>query len=160
MLSWDKISRTENDKISIEPILPQAPSDDYWKQQFSKYISSHEEMTRLTGTIGNLLLLAQSINSSLQNDSFPEKKNPSREGRRGYSNGSNSETEVSKNEDWDAGCIYKRSKKLLEFMRTRWDIPMTDDQIEELTFVGFVKEDDPNGNVGAEKTDSLNLSKK
>ena len=43
-------------------------------------------------------------------------------------------------------------------MRTRWDIPMTDDQIEELTFVGFVKEDDPNGNVGAEKTDSLNLS--
>ena len=74
------------------------------------YISSNEDMTRLTGTIGNLLLLAQSINSSLQNDSFPEKKNPSREGRRGYFSGSNSETEVAENEDWDAACIYKRSK--------------------------------------------------
>ena len=46
---------------------------------------------QFSASLENLLPLSQSINSSLQNDGFPDKKNPSAAGRRGYINGSHSE---------------------------------------------------------------------
>lgn len=97
-------------------------------------------MAALTGSIGNLLPLAQSINSSLQNDSFDEKKNPTSSDRRGYSSGSNSEIEVAKEDVWDAKHIYDRSIALLSFMEKRWKILLTQEQKEKLTFVSFVND--------------------
>ena len=54
------------------------------------------------------MLLSFAINSSLQNDAFTDKKKPkyNREGeklRNGYADGSHSEIEVSRCEDWGAG---------------------------------------------------------
>lgn len=103
-------------------------------------IQDEAEMAALTGSLGNLLPLAQSINSSLQNDSFDEKKNPTNSGRRGYSSGSNSEIEVAKEDAWDDNRIYARCLHLLSFMEKRWNFALTQDQKEKLTFVSFVND--------------------
>lgn len=138
--SWELFSKTEKDKVSIEHILPQTPSKWYWRNQFRQFIQNESEMSALTGSLGNLLPLAQSINSSLQNDSFDEKKNPTNSNRRGYSSGSNSEIEVAKEEVWSGKHIYDRSLRLLSFMKKRWNIIMSDEQMESLTFVAFVND--------------------
>ena len=83
--------------------------------------------------------LSQSINSSLQNYSFLEKKGETTEEghevRRGYGNGSHSEIEVSQEEDWGPVQIVERGKRLLDFMKTRWQITITDKQIKQLIYV-------------------------
>ena len=80
------------------------------------------EIKRLSGALGNLLPLSQSVNSALQNDSFEDKKHSKNTGRRGYENGSHSEIEVSKLQDWTAFEIYSRTEKLLVFMQERWNL--------------------------------------
>lgn len=65
-------SNKNNDKLSREHILPQTPSNEYWQKTYEKY--SEKEIKMLTGALGNLLPLASSINSALQNDSFEDKK--------------------------------------------------------------------------------------
>jgi len=74
-----------------------------------------------------------SINSSLQNDSFDDKKHPKLNDsgekiRNGYSDGSHSEIEVSKYDNWDSGKIEGRGLHLLAFMEERWDIKFKDRQ--------------------------------
>lgn len=138
--SWELFAKSEKDKVSIEHILPQTPSKWYWRNQFRQFIQDEAEMAALTGSLGNLLPLAQSINSSLQNDSFDEKKNPTNSGRRGYSSGSNSEIEVAKEDAWDGNRIYARCLHLLSFMEKRWNFALTQDQKEKLTFVSFVND--------------------
>lgn len=134
-LNWNLFTKSEKDKVSIEHILPQTPSKYYWKNAFRQFDS--EEITLLSGALGNLLPLSQSINSSLQNDSFEDKKTSKSAGRRGYENGSHSEIEVSKESDWSANSIYNRSKQLLEFMENRWQFSLTTDQLERLVYVTF-----------------------
>lgn len=102
-VDWRLFTTVEKDKFSIEHIFPQNPTVWYWKNQFRQF--SDAEKKTLAGSLGNLLPLSQSINSSLQNDCFDEKKH-SKPGRRGYENGSHSEIEVSKEADWDAQHIY------------------------------------------------------
>ncbi len=111
--------------ISIEHILPQTPDNDYWKDKFQ--IIADGKMKYYQGTLGNLLLLNQSINSSLQNDSFPDKKMVKTDAqnniiRQGYSNGSYSENEVANNADWTPETIKERGLKLLSFMESRWNL--------------------------------------
>ena len=139
-LSWELFTQTEKDMVTIEHILPQTPSKWYWKNQFRQFINNENEMNALTGSLGNLLPLAQSINSALQNDSFDEKKNPTNPEKRGYSRGSNSEIEVAKEADWDGKRIYERATRLLTFMETRWGITMTQEQKNDLSLVNFVND--------------------
>jgi hypothetical protein len=133
-IEWQMFDKAEKDKITIEHILPQKPSNDYWKQMFAEY--NADDIKILTATLGNLLPLSQSINSSLQNDPFPLKKNPpDTKKRRGYINGSHSEIEVSRERDWTAECIYKRGMKLLKFLEERWNVDLTKQQKEALLFL-------------------------
>ena len=134
-VSWELFTKTEKDKVSIEHILPQTPTKYYWRNQFRQF--DNEEIELLSCALGNLLPLSQSINSSLQNDSFDDKKTSKSSGRRGYQNGSHSEIEVSKEADWSADKIYKRSKSLLKFMENRWQFSYTSDQIDKLIYVTF-----------------------
>ena len=133
-IDWQMFSKVEKDKVTIEHILPQTPTKWYWGNQFRHF--NEEEINILSGSLGNLLPLAQSINSSLQNDSFPDKKNPTSK-RRGYINGSHSEIEVAKETDWSADRIYNRSKQLLQFMENRWKFGFTGEQIDKLIYVSF-----------------------
>lgn len=136
-IEWEHFSKNPKDMISVEHILPQTPSKWYWKNQFRDY--TQEEIKLLSGSLGNLLPLSQSINSSLQNDGFDEKKNV-KKGRRGYSNGSHSEIEVSKYDNWTARNIFERGIKLLEFLEKRWDIKFTRSEKLELLNIDFVND--------------------
>ncbi|KXL53605.1 MULTISPECIES: DUF4268 domain-containing protein [Bacillota] len=136
-LDWNLFTKTEKDKLTIEHILPQTPSKWYWKNQFRKYTDA--EIKILSSSIGNLLPLAQSINSSLQNDSFDDKKTSNSAGRRGYENGSHSEIEVSKEDDWSDMHIYNRGLKLLSFMEGRWMFKFAgNEQKSELLHINFI----------------------
>lgn len=137
-ITWELFAKTEKDKVSIEHILPQTPTKLYWRNQFRQFTA--EEIKLLSGALGNLLPLSQSVNSGLQNDSFEDKKHPQSTGRRGYQDGSHSEIEVSKEADWDANHIYDRSVKLLRFMEQRWQISFTDENLKKLVYVNFVND--------------------
>lgn len=132
--SWEMFTKTEKDKVSIEHILPQTPSKYYWQNQYRQF--TDEEVEMLAGALGNLLPLSQSVNSSLQNDSFYDKKT-TKAGRRGYENGCHSEIEVAKYNDWIAENIYTRSKELLEFMENRWEFSFNNEQLNKLVYVNF-----------------------
>lgn len=132
--SWEMFTKTEKDKVSIEHILPQTPSKYYWQNQYRQF--TDEEVEMLAGALGNLMPLSQSVNSSLQNDSFYDKKT-TKAGRRGYENGCHSEIEVAKYNDWTAENIYTRSKELLEFMENRWEFSFNNEQLNKLVYVNF-----------------------
>ncbi|MGB1311865.1 MAG: GmrSD restriction endonuclease domain-containing protein, partial [Leucothrix sp.] len=99
----------------------------------------------LRGSLGNLLPLSSSINSSLQNDSFPSKKDLKTDSdgnviRNGYANGSYSELEVAACADWTAEEIKDRGLKLLCFMENRWDIKIKDDCKLDVLHLEFLNE--------------------
>ena len=125
-LRWNLFTKSERDKISNEHILPQTPDNEYWKSRFGKYDDNQRRI--LACSLGNLLPLSSAINSSLQNDAFPDKKELKKDAngrilRNGYKNGSHSEREVADDyEDWNAENIKKRGLKLLNFMERRWEI--------------------------------------
>ena len=129
-ITWDDLLKTSKDKISIEHIFPQTPTDS-WKGVFSGVVE--DDFYYYSGSIGNLLLLSMSINSSLQNDNFDEKKHPKigdsgEKIRNGYSDGSHSEIEVSKFDEWNSAKIEERGLQLLNFMEKRWDIKFKDEE--------------------------------
>ena len=132
----------EKDKISIEHIYPQTPDNKCWKDSFKGYKKA--EINFFQGTLGNLLPLSQSINSSLQNDCFIDKKNPrynerKEKIRQGYSDGSHSEIEVSTYEEWNPDNILERGLNLIEFMEKRWNLKFEDDYAKtELLFLDFM----------------------
>lgn len=134
---WSKFTKNDKDKISIEHIFPQTPSCWYWRNQFRDY--SKEEKKYLANSLGNLLPLSQSVNSSLQNDEFELKKNANGKRTRGYSNGSNAEIEVSRYSDWNPQTIKERGLKLLQFMENRWQVDLGDKQSKmDLLGISFV----------------------
>lgn len=125
--------------------MPQTPTE-YWQKEFSGIPEATYRY--YNGTLGNLLLLSMSVNSSLQNDSFPQKKSPKfdetkKKIRNGYSDGSHSEIEVARNENWSATEIKERGMILLSFMEKRWGIQFKDEaHKEKLLFLGFVENED------------------
>tara|TARA_Y100001933_G_scaffold2319_1_gene2166 strand:+ start:2415 stop:4547 length:2133 start_codon:yes stop_codon:yes gene_type:complete len=145
-IDWKLFVKGEKDKVSIEHIYPQTPDNKCWKESFKDY--KKQVRHYFQGTLGNLLPLSQSINSSLQNDCFVDKKKPKYNDkkekiRQGYSDGSHSEIEVSNYPDWNADTILERSIKLLEFMEKRWDLKFEDETaMAELLFLDFMYEED------------------
>ncbi|MCZ8227606.1 MAG: DUF262 domain-containing protein, partial [Burkholderiaceae bacterium] len=92
-VGWNDLLKSSNDRISIEHIYPQTPIE-AWETAFIGI--SERDRKSYGGALGNLLLLSMSINASLQNDAFVDKKKPKydvhgRKTRNGYSDGSHSE---------------------------------------------------------------------
>ena len=141
-IDWKLFVKSEKDKISIEHIYPQVPTHKNWKQSFKGYKKTQQVFFQ--GTLGNLLPLSKSINSSLQNDCFDEKKKAKfnekkNKIRQGYSDGSHSEIEVSKYADWNPETILDRGIKLLKFMEKRWDLKFeNEDEMIKLLFLDFI----------------------
>lgn len=144
-IDWKLFVKGEKDKVSIEHIYPQTPTNKCWKNSFKDYKKSERHIFQ--GTLGNLLPLSQSINSSLQNDCFEDKKKPKfndkkEKIRQGYSDGSHSEIEVSNYPDWTPETILERGKLLLEFMERRWDLKFENEYaMAELLFLEFMEEE-------------------
>ena len=81
-----------------------------------------------------------SINASLQNDSFSEKKSPKFDAsgakiRNGYSDGSHSEIEIAANDNWGPEQIQARGQRLLKFMEDRWRFSLRDADRKKLLFL-------------------------
>jgi len=132
-VEWNDLLKTEKDKISIEHIYPQTETD-MWAASFEDI--DEERRWLYSATLGNLLLLSMSINASLQNDSFDDKKHAKydtagKKMRNGYSDGSHSEIEVSRNVSWGPEQIKARGIKLLNFMEERWNIRLKNDEDRE-----------------------------
>jgi hypothetical protein len=129
-VDWDDLLKSERDMISIEHIYPQTETPD-WAVPFAGV--SPEQKKFYNGSLGNLLVLSKSINSSLQNDSFEAKKRAKvgdhgEKLRNGYADGSHSEIEVSLNATWGPEQIRERGLKLLRFMETRWGFEFKNDE--------------------------------
>lgn len=124
-LDWNLFVKNDGDKVSIEHILPQTPDKSCWKSMLKDF--KKKEISTLQGNLGNLVPLSMSINSSLQNDCFEDKKKAKldengKKIRLGYNDGSHSEIEVAQNEQWTEKEILKRGLELLSFMEKRWDL--------------------------------------
>jgi len=141
-IDWKLFLKSEKDKVSIEHIYPQTPTHKQWKDNFKDY--SKSKQVYFQGTLGNLLPLSQSINSSLQNDCFEDKKRPKynekkEKIRQGYYDGSHSEIEVAGNEIWNPDKILERGIKMLKFMEKRWDLKFENElSMTELLFLDFM----------------------
>ena len=139
---WVPFVKSEKDKLSIEHIYPQTPTNKCWKESFKEYKKS--QLQYFQGTLGNLLPLSRSINSSLQNDCFTDKKaakyNEKKEKiRQGYNDGSHSEIEVASYPEWTPDTILERGLKLIEFMEKRWGIKFEDEFARaDLLFLDFM----------------------
>ncbi|MBM0631314.1 DUF262 domain-containing protein [Helicobacter pylori] len=95
---------------SIEHILPQKPDQGYSAKEKDWAKNPH-----IVHALGNLLLIAKNVNSSLSNKPFEEK-------RKEYLKGSYSEKEVAKNASFGVVEIQERSEKLLDFLIARYRI--------------------------------------
>ncbi len=131
--------KTPRDRISIEHIYPQNPNDE-WDKAFEHVDAKHRPF--YVATLGNLLILSASINSSLQNDSFDSKKKTQYNAagqkiHNGYSDGSHSEIEVAQETTWGPRQIHDRGIRLLSFMEKRWDFKFGDADKEKLLFLKF-----------------------
>lgn len=141
-IDWKLFVKSEKDRVTIEHIYPQTPTDKCWKEGFKNHKKSQQAFFQ--GTLGNLLPLSQSINSSLQNDCFQGKKNAKYNAvnekiRQGYSDGSHSEIEVSAYTDWNPDNILDRGYKLLQFMEKRWYLKFENNhKMAELLFLDFL----------------------
>lgn len=139
ILPEDLFKKDEKDHYSIEHIYPQTPTENDWIDKFNMFDDAQKK--KLTGTLGNLLPLSQSVNSSLQNYTFEAKK--TREPR-GYLNGSYSEIEVGNYQIWTADQILERGLKIVEFMEEEWEfiIPNKADRIRFLGLDFMINEED------------------
>ena len=139
MNDWSNFVKNEKDKISIEHIFPQTPTNWYWRNQFRGYTTA--EFHLLANSLGNLLPLSQSVNSALQNDEFKNKKNGTDKRERGYHNGSYAEQEVAKFDEWNPKAILLRGMKLLSFMEKRWEFAFAnEDMKKEILGISFVED--------------------
>lgn len=134
-LSWNQLKTNSNDKVTIEHIFPQTPSNQYWQERFGRL--NKEQITWITNSLGNLVPLSLAKNSSLQNDDFKDKKNNG--SGVGYYNGSASENEIAQLDEWLPESILLRGLELLQFMETRWRISLGDERFKaKLLHLDFI----------------------
>lgn len=114
-LDWTVFDRRELGD-SIEHILPQTLSP-VWTQQWSD-----ESHGRFVHDIGNLTLTY--YNGSYGNSSFPEKQGTVGDNHPAYANSSlHQERELMRYEDWSEASLLDRRNKLVEWAKSRWEIP-------------------------------------
>ncbi|GEM79590.1 DUF262 domain-containing protein [Vibrio superstes] len=134
-LHWSNLKSVKRDAVTIEHIFPQTATNEYWKERFGGL--NAQQTTTITNSLGNLVPLSRSKNSSLQNDGFDLKKN--NKNGVGYYNGSAAENELAQIVEWDQESILNRGFELLEFMELRWNIKLGDDAFKtNLLHLDFV----------------------
>ncbi len=116
-IEWDAIN--EN---SIEHILPQTiDGEKYWEIVLSPIKNDSQKIKRFVNSLGNLLLLSKEENSTLQNYSFPVKKEQKISSKTfAYKSGTRAAQKVAEEQNWTLDIIKKRELELYKFMFNRW----------------------------------------
>jgi len=134
-LLWTSVVKEKLEE-SIEHIYPQTATETSWIQAFGQ-----DPNPLLLNALGNLLLLSQSKNSSLQNRSYAEKAHGANNYPNPYKNGSCSEHMVANTwQAWTPQFVCERTKELLTFIGKRWDVDVDKWKIaqnEILTYIGY-----------------------
>lgn len=120
--NWENfIKEIKDEKLSIEHIIPQTFTNNHKKEIGAhKGLNKDKKLEILSKALGNFLLIPSSLNSSLQNKEFKEK-------RIEYKKGFLSSVEVANSKNSIDVEVEERSKKLLEFMQNRWLFSYYDD---------------------------------
>jgi len=136
-MPWDKVVKKDK-KDSIEHILPQVPTHQYWQERWTE-----EEIEEYTHDIGNLVLTLD--NSILGNKPFPKKKGePGQPGC--YANSIwFQEKELAKFDDWTKRELLSRREKIISWALERWKIEGEGERERKLV-LGAIAED----NLGEE----------
>jgi hypothetical protein len=114
-LPWDAVERGKLEQ-TIEHILPQMPSDPYWRDRFDQ-----DAIERYTHDLGNLCLTSH--NSSYGNKPFNKKKGHAGADFYCYAKSNLfQERELTAFHDWGAPEILKRRQRLVEWALDRWDV--------------------------------------
>ncbi|MFZ5480602.1 MAG: DUF262 domain-containing protein [Myxococcota bacterium] len=114
--SWAEVDKRDLDK-TIEHILPQTPSDPYWKENFDL-----SDRRKYTDDIGNLVLTQH--NGSLGAKAFGEKKGkPGQEKPCYVTSVLFQEQELGKYANWTPTNLLQRRKKIMKWAAERWAIP-------------------------------------
>lgn len=125
-LTWHGLAESKSDKVTVEHIFPVTHSNEYWQSRFDSL--SNKSRSYLTHSLGNLIPLSRSKNSSLQNDSFDKKCN--RGNGVGYFNGCASENVIASYDEWTPREIIDRGMILLRFIEKRWNITLGDNDFK------------------------------
>jgi hypothetical protein len=123
---WPEFTERKVDYVSIEHIYPQQARHQYWLSRFDGL--SQKQRTALRNSLGNLLPLSKSKNSSLSNKPFLDKVNGTGDSVAGYRYGCYAENEVAKKTDWTPQEILGRGLTMLKFMEKRWGLQLGDEQ--------------------------------
>ena len=117
-LPWNEINRRDREQ-SIEHVLPQTPTDEYWRARFSE-----ADVAELLNDLGNLSLTGH--NTSYGNRPFPEKKGDAGQHAPCYANSNLFlERELARYEDWNPDTVRERRRLLIDWALERWGIPET-----------------------------------
>lgn len=115
-ISWREIDKRDLAK-TIEHILPQTPTDEYWTKRFTG-----EEQERWTHDLGNLVLTLH--NAELSNRAFPKKKGTSTQESPCYANSVLfQERALERFDDWNAQTLGLRRQQIVDWAADRWAIP-------------------------------------
>jgi hypothetical protein len=118
-LQDNSVEKVFHGTVSVEHVLPQTMTDEYWKLRFSA-----ESHGRLVHKLGNLALLSGSKNSAAQNYSLPKKQEI-------YSKRNNNVSfdltkEICNAHEWTEEVIEQRQQKLTEICINTWSISEDD----------------------------------
>ena len=127
-ITWNEFSGSGN---TIEHIYPQGATDADWPA-FAAFSESQKH--HLCHSLGNLVALSHSKNSSLKRKPFVDKVTGS-EKSAGFSEGSFSENRIALSPQWTATEIQARGLELLGFIEQRWQVALGD----KLTKLGLLK---------------------
>ena len=116
-LQWEEIN-----KDSIEHIYPQNTVRECWNEINTL---DNKSKKRVLHSLGNLVLLSKTYNSSIGNKCFDVKLEI-------FSTASYNTIEISQNESWNIDDIYSRGEKLLQFMSDRWNITFQEEDFSKL----------------------------
>lgn len=130
---WDKFSFDS----TVEHIYPQkAPTNGYWSDVIPIHGNARALKQAIVHSLGNLMLLSTSDNSSASNLPFKLKKEECKLDQ--YERGSHSATQVAsafKSYDWNVACIAARGIAMLKFAEKRWNFNLTDDPANNASYL-------------------------
>lgn len=111
----DSVFKTYSGMISIEHILPQKATDNYWTERFST-----QQITENVHKIGNLVLLSGRKNSQAQNYNFEKKKDVYLKNSEKVS--FDLTKEICENDEWNIENLNSRHTQMIDNAKLLWKI--------------------------------------